>query len=701
MIFAMYFLSRQRMRTHHSLAQQEDMLESICDAIIVTDPEWRIKYWNGGAERMFGWTKEEADGHVLPELLPTHTTIPDEEMKRLLQKQGFWHGRLVRHAKDGRNVVTESGMNLHHKSGHCISINVDVTSRSRTEDQLLRANRALRAISRTNRALVAANEEDTFLQTVVEIITSDDYPLAWIGRPEDDEAHTIRVVASAGPASGYMDGLFVSWKDDAHGRGPTGTALRECRAVVSQDLPSNPITAPWHERSIKFGLASTMAQPIVVHDKVFGVLTVYGDRRDAFQEREVDLLSELASDLSFGLESLHNRQTIAAEQIHRLKLESELLQAQKMEAIGRLAGGIAHDFNNLLMVILSYSELLREELGGVAQDRAERIHKSARRAADLTGQLLAFSRRQITQPVHTTLNAIILNMGDLLPRLLGEDVEVEIKTAQAPWPVLLDRSQFEQVIMNLVINARDAMPNGGHLTIETGNADLDDLYVSEHPTVPVGRYAVVNVTDTGTGMTEEVKLHLFEPFFTTKDMSKGTGLGLSMVYGIVKKASGFITIYSELGKGTCFRIHIPVAERLTAVSAAERVAAMSPANRHATILVVEDDDNLREVIKEFLISGGHRVLLAHDISTAVQIGTGQREEINVMLTDVVLRGGNGRQLAQRLQELGCDFPVVYMSGYTPNAIVHHGVLDTGTHFLQKPFSCNALLEKIEEALPPA
>jgi len=255
--------------------------------------------------------------------------------------------------------------------------------------------------------------------------------------------------------------------------------------------------------------------------------------------------------------------------------------------------------------------------------------------------------------------------------------------------------------MNLVVNARDAMPGGGHLTIEASNADLDDSYVSKHPLVPPGRFAVLNVSDTGSGMTDAVKIHLFEPFFTTKAEGKGTGLGLSMVYGIVKKAGGFITVYSEPGMGTSFRIHIPVAESAAEASSAENTGTAGPACRQGTILVVEDDENLSEVIKEFLVSGGHRVLRAHDVSSAIELGTRKSAEIDVMLTDVVLRGGNGRQLAQRLEELGCGFPVVFMSGYTPDAIVHHGVLDANIRFLQKPFSRNALLEKIEEALPHA
>jgi PAS domain S-box-containing protein len=380
------------------------------------------------------------------------------------------------------------------------------------------------------------------------------------------------------------------------------------------------------------------------------------------------------------------------------ELHEKLAQSQKLEAIGQLAGGIAHDFNNLLMVIMAQTELLKMELKGIAAERAESVMKSARRAATLTGQLLAFSRKQTIQPTVTSMNRLVDGVSDLLQRLVGEDIDVQVVLPDEPWLVKADRSQFEQVIMNLVVNARDAMPDGGRLTIETGNAEIREEYVATHPLVPAGNYAMLAVTDTGTGMSAEVQTRLFEPFFTTKEPGKGTGLGLSMVYGIVKQSGGFIWVYSELGKGTSFKIYLPKTELSECTKPEERVLPAQSIKNIATILLVEDEENLRDVISQFLMSGGHKVIVADCLDEACRVALEQRLEIDLLLTDVILKGGNAKQLVHRLDEQGCAFRVVYMSGYTPNAIVHHGVLDPDTLFLQKPFSRSVLLDKVEEAL---
>jgi PAS domain S-box-containing protein len=380
------------------------------------------------------------------------------------------------------------------------------------------------------------------------------------------------------------------------------------------------------------------------------------------------------------------------------RLQEQLRQSQKLEAIGQLAGGISHDFNNLLMIIMAQTELLSQELDGVAAERAANVMKSAKRAANLTGQLLAFSRKQPNQPREFTINRLVSGVSDMLERLVGEDIDVLVSLCDEPWTVKIDRVQFEQVIMNLVLNARDAMPDGGRLTIETGNIEVRGEYVATHPLIPVGNYALLAVSDSGTGMDDEIRAHIFEPFFTTKEPGKGTGLGLSMVYGIVKQSGGFIWAYSELGKGTSFKIYLPKVEPVMAALPKTLAPTIPIIHKCATILLVEDEDGLRKIIGEFLLSAGHMVIAVANVEDAYQAAMEQRSEIEVMLTDVVLRGGNGRQLANRLLEQGCDFPVIYMSGYTSDAIVHHGVLDSGTLFLQKPFSRATLLAKVAQAL---
>ena len=389
---------------------------------------------------------------------------------------------------------------------------------------------------------------------------------------------------------------------------------------------------------------------------------------------------------------------LKAIEAEREKVAQEFIQAQKMEAIGQLAGGIAHDFNNLLMVIMAQTEMLSMELEGAAARRAESVMKSARRAAQLTGQLLAFSRKQPIQPSVTSLNQLVDGASDMLQRLVGEDIDVQVTLQNEPWTVRVDRSQFEQVIMNLVVNARDAMPDGGRLTIETSNADIGKEYVASHPLVPSGHYAMLAVTDTGTGMSAEIQARIFEPYFTTKEQGRGTGLGLSMVYGIVKQCGGFIWVYSELGKGTCFKIYLPEVESGERTAKVEHATPALSITRIATILLVEDEDNLRGVITEYLESAGHKVIVADSLDEASRVALENRQTIDLLLTDVILKGGNAKQLVHRLKKQGCVFRVVYMSGYTSDAIVRHGVLDPGIKFLQKPFSQTELLKKVEEAL---
>jgi signal transduction histidine kinase/CheY-like chemotaxis protein/putative methionine-R-sulfoxide reductase with GAF domain len=379
-------------------------------------------------------------------------------------------------------------------------------------------------------------------------------------------------------------------------------------------------------------------------------------------------------------------------------LEEQLLQAQKMEAVGRLAGGIAHDFNNLLMVIMAQSELLMIDIDESARHRAEKILEVSRRAAELTGQLLAFSRKQATQPTVTTLNRLLGGVSEMLPRLVGENIDVRVALCEDPWPLKTDRSQFEQVIMNLAVNARDAMPDGGMLTIETANCEIGDEYIVSHPIMPAGKYVMLAVTDSGTGIDPETQEHMFEPFFTTKEPGKGTGLGLSMVYGIVKHNNGFIWVYSEPDQGACFKIYLPKSEGEEIAEVRKTEPRARTAKRKSTVLLVEDDHNLREVITEFLKMGGHTVIVADSLETAYNVALKRKNEIDLLLTDVVLRDGNGNQLVARLEKQGCIFKVVYMSGYSPKAIVHHGAIGAETLFLQKPFSSVTLIEMVEAAL---
>jgi PAS domain S-box-containing protein len=394
--------------------------------------------------------------------------------------------------------------------------------------------------------------------------------------------------------------------------------------------------------------------------------------------------------------------SMALDVTDRRQLEAQLRQSQKMEAVGRLAGGIAHDFNNLLMVIQGYTELLITRLSPEEPLRkhAEQIHEATDRAAGLTRQLLAFSRKQLLAPKVLDLREIVSDMEKMLRRLIGEDIELETSAPEDLWPIKADRSQIEQVILNLAVNARDAMPRGGKLTIETANAELDQAYSRQHPMVAPGNYVMLAVTDTGVGMNLETQAHAFEPFFTTKEKGKGTGLGLATVYGIVKQSGGYVWLYSEPGEGTSFKIYLPrVVENVSARDPQHGKEA--PRRGSETILLVEDEKGVRELARDYLESTGYTVLVAEEGEAALRIAKTHGKKIHLLLTDVVMPGMSGRELAQQVQVLLPGTPIIYMSGYTDQAIVHHGILESDAILLQKPFTLNTLTRKLRQAIEAA
>jgi PAS domain S-box-containing protein len=379
--------------------------------------------------------------------------------------------------------------------------------------------------------------------------------------------------------------------------------------------------------------------------------------------------------------------------------EHQLRQAQKMEAVGRLSGGIAHDFNNLLSVIIGYADELDTSRGETEKLRknAEQIKKAGLRAASLTRQLLAFSRQQVLQPRILEVNGVVAELAKMLKRLIGADIELTLALDPAAGRVKADQSQLDQVIVNLVVNARDAMPDGGKLTIETCNAELGERQTAKMPYVQPGSYVQLAVTDTGTGMTEETIAHIFEPFFTTKEKGKGTGLGLSTVYGIVKQSGGYIWVDSEPGKGTSFKIFLPQETETPSAQTAKAEIAPEPV-ASSTVLVVEDEESLRDLISELLARHGYRVLTAPDGATALQIARANRGRIHLLLTDVVLPGIGGPLLAKELSSAQPEIRVLYMSGYSDFNSFSHGNFSSDTRLLQKPFTKEKLLQEVAEAL---
>ncbi len=382
----------------------------------------------------------------------------------------------------------------------------------------------------------------------------------------------------------------------------------------------------------------------------------------------------------------------------RKNLEDLLRQAQKMEAIGRLAGGVAHDFNNLLTVITGYGEVVLNSLPGDAPARGlvEEILAAGARAAGLTRQLLAFSRKAIIEPKVLDLKAVVVDLDKLLRRIIGEDVQMKIIADPLAGTVKMDLGQIEQVLMNLVVNARDAMPRGGKLIIEVRNADLDATYTQLRPDARPGRYVLLAVSDTGCGMDAATMTRIFEPFFTTKG-DKGTGLGLATVHGIVKQAGGHVSVYSEVGVGTTFKIYLPRLEQRLTPSKSHH-GQMTMTRGQETVLLVEDEDSVRALTRHVLISCGYTVLAARDGAEAMHIAAVHTGEIDLLVTDVVMPGLGGREVAERLREKRAGIKVLYCSGYTDDAVVQHGILEAQVAFLQKPFTPVSLAAKVREVL---
>ena len=832
--------------------------------------------------------------------------------------------------------------------------------------ELGRLSRALRVLSACNRALAQARSEQELLQETCDIIVRiGAYRFAWIGYAEQDEAKTVRPMAHAGHETGYLSNVQITWSETPSGHGPVGRAIRENQVCVIADAETDPKFLPWRDIALPRGYLSLIALPLRVAGSSFGALAIYSDQKRSFESSEVELLTEMANNLAFGITALRSHEegkqaTVAlqeaeakyrqlveevpaisyvaeagaqgrflyvspqvttilgyrpeeclsdprfwwdhlnpqdhpialledtweegrvfqveyrmrrhdgcevwvrdeallfrdpqtgrrmtrglliditdrkraedalreseeryrafversSEGIYRMEynppvpcnlpieeqlawglkhgymaecndamarmygrssaqdligkaltdflilhdpvtrqfmehfirsgyritdqesreldaqgrtrifrntmmgivvdghwvlswgitrdvterahLEEQLRNAQQMEAIGRLAGGVAHDFNNILSIIMGHGELLLRSAG--LDDRArnglEQIRRATDRAASLTQQLLAFSRKQVLQPKVLDLNEAVADLQKMLARVIGEDIELVASLHPSLMPVKADPGQMEQVLMNLAINARDAMPQGGRLTMETSNVEIT-AEQGRDLDLAAGRYAMLKVIDTGHGMDATMLSHIFEPFFTTKPMGKGTGLGLSTVYGILKQSGGSIQVESEAGRGTAFRVYLPVVEEGVIRMRPEQTTGAKVAGGSETILIAEDEPDLRELTRIFLQDYGYKVIEAASAEQAIQLAEVFAGPIHLLLTDVIMPGMSGRQLAERILSKRPQTKIIYMTGYTDDMVVQHKVLEPGVHLLQKPFTRADLAEKVRSTL---
>jgi len=614
------------------------MVESSDDAIIGKTLDGVITSWNQGAEALYGYTSGEIVGRPIATLIPPECADDSSEiLSRIRNGEMIRHSETIRLHKDGRRIVVSLSVSpVRDPQGRIQG--ASSIARDRTAER--RAQQALQDSEHRYRLLFENNPQPMWVYDLATLafLTVNDTAVRSYGYTRDEFLRmTLKDIRPEEDVSKLLDAAAA----------PAST-FKEA--------------GMWRHRK-KDGRIINVE--VVTHSIVF-------DGRPA--------CLALATDIT-----------------ERIRLEEQFRQAQRLESVGRLAGGVAHDFNNLLTVINGYSEmlLLNEAIAKSDSDALREIRLAGERAAGLTQQLLAFSRRQVIQPAVIDINAVVKDTQTLLRRLIGEDIELIVNLTPDLGPVLADPGQIQQVVMNLAVNSRDAMPNGGSLHIETTNVLLDESYRAEHPEVRPGPYVMLAVSDTGFGMSPEVRSRIFEPFFTTKELGKGTGLGLATVYGMVKQVGGWIWVYSEPGRGTTFKIYLP--------QTGEPLSSMKPSIKadvrgSETILIVEDQVEVRTLALTGLASFGYAAHVAGTGKEALAFCQEFPGRIDLVVTDVVMPDMNGREVANQIAQLRPDARVLFMSGYTTDVIAHQGVLEPGVEYLQKPFTPDSLARKIREVL---
>jgi PAS domain S-box-containing protein len=717
-------------------AQLRHIINSAADtAIISTDEGGLVTSWNVGAQNILGWSEAEMLGHKLDRLFTAEDQARGKlegEMKDALAygRGGGEDGWRIR--KDGVRIWATGEMApVRDEAGDVVGFTKVI--RDRTAQRLAEQNareerRALEILNKAGSALAI----ETDLTQLVQIVTDAGVDLT---RAEFG-AFFYNLTNEAGES--YMLYTLSGAPVEAFSKFPMprntqvfGPTFKGEGIVRSDDITQDP---RYGHNSPRRGMPeghlpvrSYLAVPVISRSgEVLGGLFFGHAKIGMFSERSERGLEGLAAEAAVAIDNARLAQAAQREIADRKRaeealrdlnatLEQQILerteqlrdkeqalrQSQKMEAVGQLTGGIAHDFNNLLQVIVGNLESLQRHLpkeSGRLRRSATQAMNGALRAAALTQRLLAFARRQPLDPKPVDVNVLVKNASELMYRSLGEVISIETVLSAGLWRVEVDANELEAALLNLAVNARDAMPEGGKLTIETSNTHIDEAYSANHVEVIPGQYVVICVSDTGSGMTEETVAQAFEPFFTTKPVGKGTGLGLSQVYGFIKQSSGHVKIYSEVGEGTTVKLYLPRFLADPNVADAAEPALPAEGSSEETILVLEDDDDVRTFSVEVLREMGYRVLEAHDGPSALRL-LERQPRVDLLFSDVVLPGGlTGKQVSEQARALRPDLKILFTTGYARNAIIHHGRLDRGVHLITKPFTLNELAAKVRDVL---
>ena len=684
--------SAERLEGHDSVGFFIEIMESLSDAVIVADAETlEVEYANRALLDALGYSPEELCGCSIVDLYPDadgaaafHRALREAIRDR---RPGF-RSEQVFSRKNGDRTWTEMTSRLVPSEAptKLVSVLRDITERKLWEDALVQSHTRLELLNSILSGVKLGMTVDAVVELALKRL-SDYFQSIRVTYARLDRDGRLAITHSLQPDSMSSRAEVVA---DLNAAPEYLGALRRGETVAAPDVESRPELAR-HEAVIGEGSRAILHVPMEHAEGLVALLCLESPEPLGWSMHVINTVTEVAAHLSFVLKDAEAETT-------RKHLEEQLRHAQKMEAVGRLAGGVAHDFNNILTGISGYVELVLAE---VESEQARRdlvqIRQFSDRAAGLTHQLLAFSRRQPLQVSTVDLNRLVKSTTAMIERLIGEDVALKFRAGEELASIRADSGQIEQVLMNLAVNSRDAMPDGGSLIIETDNVHLDEGYAGSHTAVTSGDYVRLSVTDTGVGMDAESQARIFEPFFTTKEQGKGTGLGLSTVYGIVKQHGGNIWVYSEPGNGTCFKIYLPTFDSHPEPAAVESLVGRVPRGDE-TILLVEDEPRVRDAVQRALENYGYRVLSATHPEEARRVFDEHCEAIDMLLTDVVMPGYDGKQLYERISSDHPGLPVLYMSGYTDRAILDNGVLNPGIPFIQKPFSPAQLVRKVRAVL---
>ena len=682
----------------------ERVLAAAPDAIVTLDAQRRIAEWNPGAERLFGYSREEAIGCDLDALI-SPPEVYDEAVgytQWVMSGQELPPVEIVRRRQDGSPVdaiMAGSPIIVENQLVGVVAVYTDISERKRAEHLLQALNEAALAVEQAlaqEQIYSAVEQEFKKLGFACAILLTDpDRTCLW---PKHYSYETTAVKAAeklmgikAGEWSISIDAVDVFRQVVREGK----TVLVEGDDGLRQVLP-RPFQRFTRAIVKILQVPKSIAAPLFVEDEVIGVLSV---QSEDLTTDDIPAITAFAHQVSAAWRKAKLLQDLEASLEELKRTQAQFLQAQKMEAVGRLAGGVAHDFNNTLTIIHLSLQFLKRQLHSEDPlwEYVRQIEEASDRAGNLTKQLLSFSRREIVQPRVVNLNQVVVDLSRMMQRLIGEDIELVTCLADELWPVYLDPTQIDQVLINLVVNARDAMPNGGRLTIETANVLIDQAGVATGVDVQPGEYVQLIIRDTGVGIDATVQEHIFEPFFTTKEREHGTGLGLSTVFGIVKQNNGDITVHSAVGKGATFTIYLP-RSRETEHTPGPQIKPAGPLQGTETILVVEDEVAVRNLAARVLHVHGYRILAAGSGSEALRISQAYEEPIHLLLTDMVMPGMSGQDLAAALRTARSDMRVLFMSGHSHDMIAQRGAFDGRVFLLSKPFTMETLTQKVREVL---